>query len=57
MLYVKGWPTRMLTDEEADTLAGVRSEISAIFSIECACLDRDSIHDRYAELIRRREEA
>ncbi|EPE99515.1 phosphoadenosine phosphosulfate reductase domain-containing protein [Rhizobium grahamii] len=57
MLYVKGWPTRMLTDAEADILAGVRAEIGALFGIECAFLDRESIHDRYAELMRQREAA
>lgn len=57
MLYVKGWPTRMLTDAEADILASVRSEISALFGIECAFLDRESIHERYAELMRHREAA
>ncbi|MBW9113137.1 phosphoadenosine phosphosulfate reductase family protein [Rhizobium cauense] len=57
MLYVKGWPTRMLTDAEADILASVRSEIGALFGIECACLDRESIHERYAELMRHREAA
>ncbi|KWV42112.1 hypothetical protein AS026_21115 [Rhizobium altiplani] len=57
MLYVKGWPTRMLTDAEAIILAGVRSEIGALFDIECSFLDRDSIHDRYADLMRQREAA
>lgn len=51
MLYVKGWPHRMLTDTEADTLAGVRNEISALLGFQSACLDRSSIHARYAELL------
>ncbi|NTI27647.1 phosphoadenosine phosphosulfate reductase domain-containing protein [Rhizobium rhizogenes] len=56
MLYVKGWPTRMLTDVEADTLAATRKAISQLFSFQSSCLDRDSIHARYAELIAKRAE-
>lgn len=51
MLYVKGWPTRMLTDDEADILAGVRREVTGLYGFEPRFLDRDSIHARYAELI------
>lgn len=51
MLYVKGWPTRMLTDGEADVLAGVRREISDLFGFRSQCLDRASVHARYAELL------
>jgi hypothetical protein len=51
MLYVKGWPTRMLSDVEADILSVVRRGISAMFGFQSACLDRDSVHARYAELI------
>lgn len=57
MLYVKGWPTRMLTDAEADILAGVRQEVAAMFDLDCSCLDRNSIHERYEELLRVREAA
>lgn len=56
MLYVKGWPTRMLTDAEADILAGVRREVSAIMGFRSACLTRNSIHARYAELIAAKQE-
>jgi 3'-phosphoadenosine 5'-phosphosulfate sulfotransferase (PAPS reductase)/FAD synthetase len=55
MLYVKGWPTRMLTDSEADTLAEVRRGVSATLGLKAGFLDRDSIHERYAELIAERE--
>ena len=51
MLYVRGWPTRMLTDEEADVLAQVRREVSALLGLRSLCLDRASIHARYAELL------
>lgn len=55
MLYVKGWPTRMLSDGEADLLAEVRSEVSTMVGIRARCLDRSSIHARYAELLDMRD--
>lgn len=51
MLYVKGWPTRMLSDPEADLLAEVRAEISGLLQLNARFLDRDGIHGRYAELL------
>lgn len=54
MLYVRGWPTRMLTDEEADVLAQVRREVSALLGLRSLCLDRASIHARYADLLSRK---
>ncbi len=51
MLYVKGWPTRMLTDGEADLLAEVRSEVGTMLGLRARYLDRDEIHGRYAELL------
>ncbi|WP_244506328.1 phosphoadenosine phosphosulfate reductase family protein [Pararhizobium polonicum] len=51
MLYVKGWPTRMLSDGEADLLAEVRAEISTMLGLRAGFLDRASIHTRYAELL------
>ncbi|WP_136617024.1 MULTISPECIES: phosphoadenosine phosphosulfate reductase family protein [Mesorhizobium] len=51
MLYVKGWPTRMLSDDEADTLGGVRREVSDLLGLRSEILDRSSIHARYAELM------
>jgi 3'-phosphoadenosine 5'-phosphosulfate sulfotransferase (PAPS reductase)/FAD synthetase len=56
MLYVKGWPARMLTDDEADLLAATRRNVSEVFQFNSACLDRESIHARYAELIAKRLE-
>lgn len=55
MRYVSGWPTRMLTDDEAETLAGVRHAIGLLFNIEPLYLDVPTIHDRYASLIAQRE--
>jgi hypothetical protein len=51
MLYVKGWPVRMLSDGEADLLAEVRSEVSAMLGFRTRYHDRASIHARYAELL------
>lgn len=56
ILFQNGWPTRMLTDAEADLLAEVRTEISAIMRIPTVYVDRESIHGRYAQLIAEREE-
>lgn len=56
MLYVKGWPTRMLSDDEADVLAGVRTDVSSMLGLRSRCLDRASIQARYAELINLRAE-
>lgn len=51
MLYVKGWPTRMLTNAEATLLASVRTEVSELLGIQAGYLDVPSIHDRYAQLL------
>jgi 3'-phosphoadenosine 5'-phosphosulfate sulfotransferase (PAPS reductase)/FAD synthetase len=51
MLYVKGWPTRMLTDAEAAILANVRTAVSALIGLSSRYLDVASIHGRYAELM------
>lgn len=51
MLYEKGWPTRMLTDEEASILAHVRRQVSELLDLPSMFLDVDSIHSRYAQLM------
>jgi 3'-phosphoadenosine 5'-phosphosulfate sulfotransferase (PAPS reductase)/FAD synthetase len=51
MLYVKGWPTRILTNDEADTLASVRRSVTSLYGFQSRCLNRDSVHDRYAHLL------
>lgn len=51
MLYVKGWPTRPLSDREADLLAEVRARISGMLGLNAGFLDREAIHGRYAELL------
>lgn len=55
MLYVKGWPTRMLTDDEATTLACAREEVSALYGFEPFFTTREEIHRRYAELLGEKE--
>lgn len=55
MLYVKGWPTRMLTDDEAAILAEVRIEVSRLIGLDSMYLDVPSIHGRYAQLITERD--
>lgn len=51
MLYVSGWPTRMLTDKEAQTLAEVRATVSDLIGLEARCLTVPTIHARYAKLM------
>ncbi|MGB3386529.1 MAG: phosphoadenosine phosphosulfate reductase family protein, partial [Pseudaminobacter sp.] len=53
-LYVRGWPTRMLTDAEADILASVRREVSGLFGFQSRYLDRNAVHERYAQLLAER---
>ncbi|MDA4845936.1 phosphoadenosine phosphosulfate reductase family protein [Hoeflea poritis] len=55
MRYVKGWPVRMLTDSEAEILAHVRRQVSALVGFEADYRDAASIHARYAELMAARE--
>lgn len=56
MLYVEGWPTRMLTDAEAQLLAQVRTSVSRAVSLPgVRYLDMPSIHGRYAELMALRD--
>lgn len=52
MLYVKGWPTRMLTDSEAALLAEVRQTVRRTLNLPgVRFLDIVAIHGRYAELM------
>lgn len=51
MLYVKGWPTRMLTDEEAETLSFVRRYVSGLHDFQSRFIYPEEIHQRYAELM------
>ncbi|QSZ58428.1 hypothetical protein BTN45_06655 [Rhizobium sp. ZX09] len=51
MLYVKGWPTRMLTDEEAETLSFVRRYTSGLYGFQSRFIYPEEIHQRYSELM------
>lgn len=51
MLYVKGWPTRMLTNDEAEILASVRNEVTELYGFNSRHLTIDEIHERYAALL------
>ena len=51
MLYVKGWPTRMLTNDEAEILASVRNEVTELYGFSSQHLTIDGIHERYAALL------
>ncbi len=55
MLYVSGWPLRMLTDDEAEILACVRTQVSQLYGFNATCLDVKSIHSRYASLLFEKE--
>ncbi|RWI57137.1 MAG: hypothetical protein EOR16_16315 [Mesorhizobium sp.] len=54
MLYKRGWPTRMLTESEAEMLAAVRRAVTDLLGFRSRCLDRETIHARYAELLAER---
>ncbi|WP_248309358.1 hypothetical protein [Bosea sp. AK1] len=51
MLYQKGRPSRMLSDDEADLFVEVRGEVSRLLHLNAQYLDREAIHGRYAELL------
>lgn len=55
LLYAKGWPTCLPTREEAELLARVRRQVSALLGFNAACLDAASVHDRYASLMALKE--
>jgi len=51
MLYVKGWPIRMLTHDEAEILASVRGTVTELYGFNSQHLTVDGIHERYAVLL------
>ncbi|CAN7297875.1 phosphoadenosine phosphosulfate reductase family protein [Agrobacterium tumefaciens] len=51
MLYIKGWPTRMLTNDEAEILADVRKQITDLYDFKSQHMTVDGIHQRYSELL------
>jgi hypothetical protein len=54
MRFVKGWPTRVPTREEADMLARVRTAICELMGIQSDFLTPDALQHRYEQLIQER---
>jgi 3'-phosphoadenosine 5'-phosphosulfate sulfotransferase (PAPS reductase)/FAD synthetase len=55
MLYVSGWPIRMLTNDEAEILCEVRNQVTELYGFQSRCLTVNDIHQRYAELLEEKE--
>ncbi|WP_244131264.1 phosphoadenosine phosphosulfate reductase family protein [Burkholderia gladioli] len=51
LLYTKGWPTCLPTREEAELLARVRRQVSALLGFNAGCLDAASVYERYESLM------
>ncbi|MCM2434150.1 phosphoadenosine phosphosulfate reductase family protein [Agrobacterium rosae] len=51
MKYVKGWPLRMLTNDEAERLSFIRRNVAGLYGFESSVLYPDEIHARYADLL------
>lgn len=51
MLYVKGWPTRVPTLEEAELLAGIRRDVGRLQGLAVQYVDGPAIVERYRELM------
>lgn len=55
LLFTAGWPTCVPTREEAELLARVRRQVSALVGLNAQCLDAASVRDRYASLLALKE--
>jgi 3'-phosphoadenosine 5'-phosphosulfate sulfotransferase (PAPS reductase)/FAD synthetase len=51
LLYTKGWPTVMPTQEEAELLCAVRREVAELLGIKVSCTEPAKLIARYAELM------
>ncbi len=51
LLYVKGWPSCMPTQDEAALLARVRADVAQLLNLEIRYTTADAVLARYAELI------
>jgi len=51
LLFAKGWPTVMPTEEEAEMLCAVRREIAALYGITVTCTEPAALIARYAQLM------
>ncbi|GHE73679.1 hypothetical protein GCM10019059_36550 [Camelimonas fluminis] len=56
MLFTKGWPERMLTDDEAALLCNARNQISKMYGFASDHLTVSGIQHRYAELLAEKSE-
>ena len=54
MRFVKGWPTRPVTEAEAELLAGVRTEVAMVTGFTADYLEPAAIQGRYNELMARK---
>jgi hypothetical protein len=55
LLYVKGWPTVMPTQAEAELLAEVRREIGRVMGLDVKYTEANEVLGRYAELMALKE--
>lgn len=51
LLYVKGWPVRVPDRDEAELLAGVRSQVASLYHFHARHLTPPAVIDRYEELM------
>lgn len=51
LLYVKGWPVRVPSMDEAELLASARQGVAGLFGIESPYLDAPGVIARYEELM------
>lgn len=51
LLYTKGWPTVMPTEDEAEQLCGARRAIAALYGITVSCTEPAELIARYAHLM------
>lgn len=51
LLFTKGWPTAMPSEQEARTIAWVRREVASAVGLTVQFTDGDSVMQRYAELM------
>lgn len=51
LMYSAGWPTLLPTLEESQLIADVRRRVSGLLRIDALHLTRETVRDRYAELL------
>lgn len=55
LLFEEGWPNVMPTDEEAEVIAAMRSEVAELIGMAVRYTDRSSVLARYADLMAEKE--